>query len=129
MTSRNLALVPAVIALALASCVATDRKALVSDIRSRDDKIIAIVKERAIAYPQVAATDFSRGGSTTTTCALVRLPGHKPHVLYAWMEGSRVRVASPTLVSPDTWESESNRGLSAARADHCARVGIHLPAE
>lgn len=129
MTSRPLALAPAVITLALASCGATDRKASVGDIRTRDDEFVAIIKGRATAYPQVTVTDLTPDRTTTTACALVRLPGRQPHVAYAWMEGSRVRVASPTLLSPDTWESEGNRGLSTARRDHCARRGIHLPTE
>ena len=68
------------------SCAAPAPKGSSSVISAEQNAVLAIVRERALAYPELTMSDFQAVPSKTSACALIRMPGKQPHVVWAWVD-------------------------------------------
>lgn len=110
--------------MALASCAAPDEGAAG---RLSQEAVLAIVRERSGPYPAVYMSDYTLDASGTSACAYIRVANKPPHVIEAFISKGRLRVAGPTLVRPESWETPENVALSEDGAKSCQRSGISLP--
>ncbi|WP_291835407.1 hypothetical protein [Brevundimonas sp.] len=114
-------------ALALASCAAPDRQADHPTASLAPDQVLAVVRDRAISYPEVTLSDYTVNESGASACAFARIPNKPPHVVRAFMDGERLRVSGPFLMQPGSWELPANVKLSEHAARRCRIFGSALP--
>lgn len=110
----------------LASCAAPSTEP--ATLSGQNAEILEIIKTRAPAYPEVTLTDLAPSRIDGSVCGLIRVPGKRPHVIRAERDDGRLRVGTPFLFEPGSWDDPNNRGLSDSRADLCASFGSELPA-
>lgn len=79
----------------------------------------------ATAYPNVVVTDLSTS-SNGMMCALIRPGNRRPHVVSA-RHDDEMRIVSPILTPPGSWDDPYNGSLSDLRAQFCDRVDAALP--
>jgi hypothetical protein len=123
-----LALLLATSALAATSCAAPPSSEGQAATGLAPGAILAIVRRRAEPYPEVVLSDYTVNPDHTSACAYLRIPNKPPHVVSAFIDKDRVRIAGPFLHEPGDWDRPENRGLSEHRADLCALFGSPLPA-
>lgn len=119
----------AVILLASA-CAAPAAKVADRNVSRHHAEIVAQVRERSIAYPEVEVTDFVDNPPGIVACALLRIPGKRPLVINAMRDpdGDGFSISGPYLYKPGSWDDARNRGLSDFWAKECQRSGAPLPA-
>lgn len=114
----------AVAALAPASC-ASQPDPPTDAVSSATVAMFQTLKERALAYPEARITNVRQKG--VVACGLVRLEGHRPHVVLATNLDDRWVVSTPYLALPNSWNDDRNRTLSDAKAEQCTHFGVALP--
>lgn len=126
MKTKILGLAAVSICLMAAACAAPDTGDLQTSVPAESADIMAVVHDRAPAYPDVVLTDLSEG--RFASCALIRVGDKRPHVIRARRENGQLRVATPYLFQAGSWDDERNYILSEHRAELCAKTGTPVPA-
>lgn len=90
-------------------------------------EVQALLRERMSAYPDFILENPRFNGPGTIMCATISYPGKRSYTIISTdfpHDGKRRTVASPALVTPDSWDLPQHGELSDFWQQRCEGMGL-----